>query len=711
MSITTGATAQTVCSAGDVSAREGALCPSSGACTISKQLTLGPQCSLDFGDRPLTLSGTGRLTFGSGELTIVTGSFAMQPGAYIAGRGDGASNEEKVGGDLTIRTTGDITLQKSASSRSRIDVSGSDRAGSITIDSGGNVAINGRLTASNLAVDADAGDITIRAAGDLITRAGSEILAVGGSEGRSGRITMEAGGAIDLGDILDVSGEGDGSIELEAGTRIVTRALKGNSSYSHGGYVTMIATKEILVLGPVSMQSNNGIDSEGGLLDLEATLGNVIIDGNVSLEGSGADGDGGNVDLRALGDITITQRASLIVSESLKPTGDVDINAGHRVVIDGSIVANGRDFGGTVNLTAGTDMSITGLVGARGIAAASTGGEIDALAGTSLLISGTLNVGGGPIVQGYYGYSSRGGDIFLTSCSLNVPRSGEVYARASGEGGTINITVNHLITIDGVVNALGRGSETFGGFVMIAMPKDPGSSIRAGAVLPEPSLELSEGCKPGPGQDCANPCSSCGNGMKEGDEECDDGNTLNCDGCSEFCTKERCDPTSPCEVCDPVLGCSSQPRACTPSPAPSPTPTPTGSPTQSVAVPSVTPNPTPSQTALPTHFATATPPASPIGSTPPTASATPSASSSATATPVASATSTAIPSPTPLIPPCVGDCGGDGEVTVEEILTLVNVALGTATVDACVVGDSNSDGGITIEEILLAVGNALRSCD
>lgn len=59
---------------------------------------------------------------------------------------------------------------------------------------------------------------------------------------------------------------------------------------------------------------------------------------------------------------------------------------------------------------------------------------------------------------------------------------------------------------------------------------------------------------------------------------------------------------------------------------------------------------------------------------------------------------------------CVGDCGGDGEVTVNEIITMVNIALGTAALDSCPVGDANSDGEITVNEIIQAVNNALNGC-
>ena len=65
---------------------------------------------------------------------------------------------------------------------------------------------------------------------------------------------------------------------------------------------------------------------------------------------------------------------------------------------------------------------------------------------------------------------------------------------------------------------------------------------------------------------------------------------------------------------------------------------------------------------------------------------------------------------TPTAAPCVGDCNGDGSVTVDEIITMVNIALGNAPVTACEAGDANHDGQITVDEILAAVNNALNGC-
>jgi hypothetical protein len=59
---------------------------------------------------------------------------------------------------------------------------------------------------------------------------------------------------------------------------------------------------------------------------------------------------------------------------------------------------------------------------------------------------------------------------------------------------------------------------------------------------------------------------------------------------------------------------------------------------------------------------------------------------------------------------CVGDCNGDGEVTVNELITMVNIALGNANVSTCTAGDANGDGEITINEIIAGVNNALNGC-
>jgi hypothetical protein len=60
---------------------------------------------------------------------------------------------------------------------------------------------------------------------------------------------------------------------------------------------------------------------------------------------------------------------------------------------------------------------------------------------------------------------------------------------------------------------------------------------------------------------------------------------------------------------------------------------------------------------------------------------------------------------------CPGDCSGDGTVAINELITGVNIALGSATLDACPpFGDCNGDGSVAINELIAAVNAALGGC-
>jgi hypothetical protein len=80
------------------------------------------------------------------------------------------------------------------------------------------------------------------------------------------------------------------------------------------------------------------------------------------------------------------------------------------------------------------------------------------------------------------------------------------------------------------------------------------------------------------------------------------------------------------------------------------------------------------------------------------------------ATPTPGATATPTPAATVTPPPCVGDCNDSGQVTVDEILTMVNIALSNTSISACEAGDENHDSQITVDEILTAVNHALNGC-
>ncbi len=59
---------------------------------------------------------------------------------------------------------------------------------------------------------------------------------------------------------------------------------------------------------------------------------------------------------------------------------------------------------------------------------------------------------------------------------------------------------------------------------------------------------------------------------------------------------------------------------------------------------------------------------------------------------------------------CNGDRNGDGEITVDEVLKGVNIALGNISVCECMPCDTDEDGAISIEELIRAVHYAMTGC-
>ncbi|MBI4516798.1 MAG: hypothetical protein HY699_13385 [Deltaproteobacteria bacterium] len=59
---------------------------------------------------------------------------------------------------------------------------------------------------------------------------------------------------------------------------------------------------------------------------------------------------------------------------------------------------------------------------------------------------------------------------------------------------------------------------------------------------------------------------------------------------------------------------------------------------------------------------------------------------------------------------CVGDCDSSNDVTVDELVKGVNIALGTAQLTDCPSFDKDNSGDVTVDELVTAVNYALGSC-
>ena len=59
---------------------------------------------------------------------------------------------------------------------------------------------------------------------------------------------------------------------------------------------------------------------------------------------------------------------------------------------------------------------------------------------------------------------------------------------------------------------------------------------------------------------------------------------------------------------------------------------------------------------------------------------------------------------------CPGDCDLDGAVSVNELVTSINVSLGDSSLALCIVSDPSGDGRVTINELVRAINGALAGC-
>jgi CSLREA domain-containing protein len=147
--------------------------------------------------------------------------------------------------------------------------------------------------------------------------------------------------------------------------------------------------------------------------------------------------------------------------------------------------------------------------------------------------------------------------------------------------------------------------------------------------------------------------------------------------------------------------------------APVALPTATASPSQTpgpsatLAASTVTVTAPPTQTR--TRTATSTRTASAAASATPSSAASASPTQTGTASVATTATATASRTPTEPEVSCAGDCDDDHVVSISELITGVNIALGSLAVSACPAFE-NGAGAVDIAQLIKGVGNALNGC-
>ncbi|MDX2170318.1 MAG: hypothetical protein SF182_24815 [Deltaproteobacteria bacterium] len=780
LALATPQAARAICSASDIVGKPAEPgCPvGTGDCSITGTYVVDTGCTLDFGNRQVTLFG--KLTVGSRTMTLRARRFVLSPSGILDGK---ATTAGARGGFIRIETTGSGSnglLQTTLNST--VDVTGNLSGGDIVLRSAGDVSITGKLLADGATVSSAGGTIDVTAAGNFDATARSVLSATGGldSEG-GGEIDISADGHVILASDLQVSGYDGGFIEVRAGTTVDMQGARASalvgSDAGSGGCIEVLGEQGATVRGDIEA---SGVSGEfmtggcGGLICLDGDSGDMVVTtaAQIIADGGPPDGGGGQIALMSLRNVTVSGKILARGPESGETCGgDICLDAGLDVSLaaSGILDASGGDAGGQLEAFGGRNVSLLGPLLADGQRGGSLGGDAAARAGVGgygvLTVNNDVDVTSLPACSVENG-CGQGGLTDFEACTVTLGSKARMLV-GGPEAGENNLTAREQLTLasGSRVDAKGTSANPFDGANRLLHPaRKP--IIMAGAIVQPAPINLALSTCPMEGETtprCLVPCPTCGNGVQEFPETCDPGlmPPLSCqaNGCSVFCQLENCDDGRSCtsDTCFADFGCR---HVVTPACTEPPTPTPTVTNTRptNTATATATPSATSTETRTPSVTATAsstasittTPIASPTASLSPTASATPSPTTTASASPTprasptasaaatASATSTASPTTpptataidsatvtltptaldtaTPLAtataPPaaCPGDCNGDGEVTVNELISGVNIALGNAAPSSCPAFDRNSDGEVSINELIAAVNAALTGC-
>jgi len=569
LTIGTGRPAQalTACTAADITAQD-AGCPASGPCSITQSFTVGNSCVLDFTGRAVTVSASGVLDVGPVQATLNAGSLTVAPGGQIIGQEHCAPPVPQPcaqrNPSWTINSGGPVDVQASGPTVGRISIGTDWLGGTITITAAGSVTISGAVQSNDTTTNANGGDVSITSnGGDIITNPGSTLAAQGGTAfAGGGFVVLSAAGRVSVAQSVDVSGGQLDGGEVSATALqqdVVLHGVAGNSSqYGFGASVFVTAGTSVQLLGAMALTGASPGGGGGGTVQVTAGFGDVTIGANILADGAASNGVGGSLDFKAAGTVTVNSGVTISAQGggSAGTGGTITMEAGRNVSSSsGTLNVSGQTGGaGSIGIDARGGVTLGGTLAATGLVKQANGGSISITAGDGgfgpVSISGTVTASAGGCSAGVCG---NGQTVKIQGCAVTVTATGQVLAQAGGIGGAITLTARELMTVSGPINATGGTNGS------VTLVHKVNQFTGAGTITPAPTHTVLAACTATGQTNCLVPCPTCGNGIVEFPETCDNGNALSCDGCSQFCQVENCDDGNPCttDQCDPQLGCGS----------------------------------------------------------------------------------------------------------------------------------------------------------
>jgi hypothetical protein len=414
--------------------------------------------SLVIGNKQLTISG-------AGEFKVLANNITFQPGARILA--DSSVNLMTV----TLDAAGVMDIQSQGTSKSKIDVSGTDGGGTINLTSVGNLSINGTLISNATTVFGFGGPIAIKSTTGNVTITGDPsegIRSFGNAQGGGGAIMVDATlGSIAIStQIVPKGGDcGSCSVDLTAGGSISTTAqgvmdLRA-SGFGDGGSFSATAGGDVNLAGNI-LANGSSDDMDGGAggdVEIDAG-GSVTIGGRIEVNGAGQDAAPGSTNGSVDGD-----------------GGSVDISSGSFMTITGAMFGTSKGFGDSDEFSMDSIGDMT-LAGEMDIGGDNFGGDITVITDGLVTVSARLrsSVPIDPINKP----AAFAGTIDIEACQINVTANGQLVC--TGPGGDPSGS-NDLLAANGITVAGTMTATAVNEFDYRSTPP-----VITGTVVPAPSL-------------------------------------------------------------------------------------------------------------------------------------------------------------------------------------------------------------------------------
>lgn len=487
-------------------------------CVISADADIDDGSHLDFGattdvviEEDVTLTVLGA----EPDVEFDAKSIVLEAGAEIrgaAGRTQGL--------DLVLYTyAGNLELRVDGTKRARLDLSGPDQASAYFTATGGSILFDGIVDgrAGLAAAPTYDADVDIRLADSLFN-----------GTVRGGFTQINAGGDVEIVGHVTTAGPeegGDLSIEADGGVTIRPEGTLESSSSAPGapgGSIFVSAyggdiEHEGQVVGT---SASAALTTQASTIQMYSAVGSVVLTGTIDVS-AGNNGE------------------SADNSEIVAPLGDINQQAGATIDVS-SKGPGGRSYG--ISFLAGGNISLGDDVIANG--GGQGGGAIEVAAGLQVVVEGELSA-----------KASNGGDageIELSACDVDV--SGKLSVDVGSTGTTI-LEGGRQVVVTGQIKA-GSSNE---------VRYDLNEPVLTGTISPAPTVSQtadSSGCAA---------LASCGNGLLDVGEGCDDGNLVDGDCCDSSCLAEsagnacavdwgpcalsQCDGLGACGIATPGAGC------------------------------------------------------------------------------------------------------------------------------------------------------------